>query len=54
VPWLPAHELFDTPQGHAHVWLANLASRVPVYVPAYYEIALCKERARDNPYYTRG
>jgi hypothetical protein len=25
---------------------------VPMYVPADYEIATARERARDNPYYT--
>jgi hypothetical protein len=25
---------------------------VPMYVPAYYEIATARERARDNPYHT--
>ena len=54
VPRLTPHELFDTPEGHAHVFLANMANRVPVYVPAYYEIATARERARDNPYYAGG
>ena len=54
VPRLTPHELFDTPEGHAHVFLANMANRVPVYVPAYYEIATAHERARDNPYYAGG
>jgi type IV secretion system protein VirD4 len=52
IPRLTPHELFDTPEGHAHVFLANMANRVPMYVPAYYEIATARERARDNPYYT--
>jgi hypothetical protein len=29
-----------------------MANRVPMYVPAYYEIATARERARDNPYHT--
>jgi hypothetical protein len=52
IPRLTPHELFDTPEGHAHVFLANMANRAPMYVPAYYEIATARERARDNPYYT--
>lgn len=51
IPRLTPHELFDTPEGHAHVFLANMANRVPVYVPAYYEIATARERARGNPYF---
>jgi hypothetical protein len=31
------------------VWLANMANDDPVYVPAYYEIAECKKRARAKP-----
>jgi len=52
VPRLTPHELFDTPEGHAHVFLANMANRVPVYIPAYYEIAATRERARENPYFS--
>jgi type IV secretion system protein VirD4 len=51
IPRLTPHELFDTPEGHAHVFLANMANRVPMYVPAYYEIATARERARNNPYF---
>ena len=54
IPRLTPHELFDTPEGHAHVFLANMANRVPLYVPAYYEIAAARERARDNPYFAAG
>ena len=54
IPRLTPHELFDTPEGHAHVFLANMANRVPVYAPAYYEIATARTRARGNPYYTGG
>jgi type IV secretion system protein VirD4 len=54
IPRLTPHELFDTPEGHAHVFLANMANRVPTYVPAYYEITTALERARDNPYYLAG
>jgi type IV secretion system protein VirD4 len=51
LPVLPAHELFDTPEGHGYVWLANMANHVPVYLPAYYEITQASGRARANPYY---
>jgi type IV secretion system protein VirD4 len=51
MPALRGHELFDTPEGHAYVWLANMANHVPMYVPAYYEISECKKRARANPYF---
>ena len=33
------------------VFLANMANRVPTYVPAYYEITSALARARDNPYF---
>jgi type IV secretion system protein VirD4 len=51
IPRLTPHELFDTPEGHAHVFLANMANRVPMYVPAYHEITTARERSRDNPYF---
>jgi type IV secretion system protein VirD4 len=54
IPRLTPHELIGTPDGHAHVFLANEPNRVPVYVPAYYEIAAASERARDNPYFGAG
>ncbi|HEX4077914.1 MAG TPA: type IV secretory system conjugative DNA transfer family protein [Rhizomicrobium sp.] len=50
-PTLRGHDLFDTPDGHAYAWIANMANHVPVYVPAYYEIGECKKLARANPYY---
>jgi type IV secretion system protein VirD4 len=51
IPRLTPHELFDTPEGHAHVFLANMANRVPIYVPAYFEITAASARARANPYF---
>jgi type IV secretion system protein VirD4 len=55
VPRLTPHELFDTPEGEAHIWLAGMANRVPAYMPAWYEISQCRERVtRDNPYYAGG
>jgi type IV secretion system protein VirD4 len=51
VPSLEAHKLFGMPEGHAFVFLAGEANRVPLYVPAYYEIVTARERARDNPYF---
>jgi hypothetical protein len=49
VPSLEAHRLFGMPEGHGLVFLADEANRVPVYVPAYYEIAMA--RGQDNPYF---
>ena len=54
VPRLTQHEFFDTPEGHAHIWLAGMANRVPTYMPAYYEIASIRDRARSNPYFAGG
>jgi type IV secretion system protein VirD4 len=51
VPSLKAHDLFGMPDGQALVFLAGGKNRVPVYVPAHYEIAAARQRARDNPYY---
>lgn len=49
-----AHNLFGMTEGHALVFLAGEANRVPIYVPAYHEIMTARERARDNPYFTGG
>jgi type IV secretion system protein VirD4 len=53
VPYLPAHDLFDTPTGHMHVWIANMKNTVPIYAPFWDEITLCEKRGRDNPYSVR-
>jgi type IV secretion system protein VirD4 len=51
LPALRAHDLFDTPEGYAYVWRAGLANHIPVYVPGYFEISECEDRARKNPYF---
>ncbi len=53
VPYLPAHELFDTPEGDLHIWLAGMASTVSAHAPMWVDIEQCAKRGRDNPYYVK-
>jgi type IV secretion system protein VirD4 len=51
VPALRPHKLLGMQRGFGVTFFAELAHHVPCYIPAYYEIEQCRERARANPYY---
>lgn len=52
VPFLPVHDLLDTPNGTLFLWKHGLANTVRTYAPLYVHSPLgLKNRARANPYY---
>jgi type IV secretion system protein VirD4 len=52
VPFLPVHELLNTPQGRLFLWKHGLANTVQTHAPLYVDSPLgLKGRARANPYY---
>jgi type IV secretion system protein VirD4 len=52
VPFLPVHDLLNTPQGNLYLWKQGLANTVLTYAPLYVDSPLgLKRRARDNPYF---
>ena len=53
VPFLPVHELLNTPQGLLYLWKQGLANTVQTHAPLYVDSPLgLKSRARANPYYS--
>jgi type IV secretion system protein VirD4 len=50
-PRYAPHELLNLPEGHGLVWAAGRAAPHLVYSPPWWEIAVCKQRARPNPYH---
>jgi len=51
VPLITPHQLYGLHPGYMVVTLNGLSNMIPAYAPAYYQIDLCRTRARDNPYY---
>jgi len=53
VPLITPHNLLNLPEGFGLVALAGMGNLLPSFVPAYWKIAECQRRARENPYYRR-
>ena len=50
VPLIEPHALLGLQKGFTLMTISGLPNVVPAYIPAYYELNVCKERARKNPY----
>jgi type IV secretion system protein VirD4 len=54
VPFLPVHELLNTPEGMVHAWKQGLANTIQTEAPVYDDARLgLKGRYRSDPYYLK-
>jgi len=51
VPLIPPHNLLNLPEGFGLVALAGMGNVLPSFMPVYWNITECQQRARDNPYH---